>query len=572
MYALMTVACGQPEEGLLGTDEQSVPETGTLSAALMATASYDTTLRVPACSPAAEGCDSGTLVNGRGPVGPELNAPNNLGGSCADGTSGTYHVDESIDRVRLYTTDGSVLAPGKQVTLEVTVWAYSAYSSDYLDLYYTNSVDSPYWSHIATLVPQGAGTQTLRATFTLSGSTSPMQAVRAAFRYGGAAGTCVTGVYNDRDDLAFSVAAPPAPLASRKPRLVAAGSSFSLAVRAYGKVWAWGSNAYGQLGAGIYDTERTTPVQVVGLTAVKAVAAGDNHALALHEDGTVWSWGRNSHGQLGDGTTTDRRTPIQVPGLKGIIAVSAGAFHSLALRNDGTLWAWGHNGYGQLGDGTTTNRFTPVKVKTLAMWSPEFVVAIDAGAYHSMALSSEHTVWNWGHNGGGQLGDGSMIDRPNPTPVTSLLGVHAVSAGRNHSVALLQDGSVYVWGVGQEGQLGNNTWTVFQTSPVKAWLSSVVEIEAGGFHNLARSGDGKVWTWGFNYRGQLGDGTTTNKAIPLTTSTPVGKVLAGGDTHSMLYTATDELVFNWGGNYSGQLGIGSNQDYYWPTAAHVPYY
>jgi alpha-tubulin suppressor-like RCC1 family protein len=553
-------ACG-PGEGGGGVSEE---ELGVTTAKLVATASYDSALRVPRCSSVAEGCDSGSLVNGRGSAGPESNAPNTLGGSCADGTSGAYHVDESIDRIRVYTTDGSQLAPGKQVTIEVTVWAYTSYTSDFLDLYHTNDAETPSWTHVATLTPTGAGLQTLRATYTLTGN-PPLHAVRAAFRYGGAAGECVTGAYNDRDDLAFAVAAPPAPAASRKPRRVAAGNGFSLAVRPDGTVWAWGDNSSGSLGDGT-STHRATPVQVSGLTNVKAVAAGMSHSLALRADGTVWAWGFNQHGQLGDGTTTARYSPVQVPGLTDIIAVSAGHSHSLALRNDGTMWAWGNNSDGQLGDGTTTARYSPVKVKKLAMPMEVPAVAIDAGGYHSLALDASGMVWSWGDNATGQLGDGTFTDRTAPGPVGWLTGVHAISAGSVHSLALRENGSVFAWGNGQEGQLGNNTTTVFQPTHVPVWLQGAVEIEAGFLHNLARTNDGKVWAWGRNSTGQLGDGTTTMRIVPVTIPVPYGQALAGGYDHSMTLT-TDEQVFTWGRNNYGQLGDGTNTDRSTPVRA-----
>ena len=568
--ALGLWACGAEEMGkerAEGTGVLPEEELGVTTAELIATASYDPVLRVPRCSSVAEGCDSGSLVNGRGSVGPESNAPNTLGGSCADGTTGTYHSDESIDRVRIYTTDGSQLAPGKQVTIEVTVWAYSSYTSDFLDLYYTNNAEAPSWTHIATLTPAGAGLQTMRATYTLPAG-PPLHAVRAAFRYGGAAGACVTGAYNDRDDLAFAVAAPPAPPASRKPKRVAAGNKFSLTVRRDGTVWAWGDNRSGELGDGT-TISRTTPVQVSGLTNVTAVAAGMFHSLALRADGTVWAWGFNQHGPLGDGTTIQRHTPVQVPGLTGIIAISAGSSHSLALRNDGTIWAWGNNYDGQLGDGTNTTRYSPVKVTRLGIEVEVPAVAIDAGGHHSMALDAYGTVWTWGDNAAGQLGSGNFTDHNTPGMVGWLTGVHAISAGLLHSLAMRENGSVFAWGNGEEGQLGNNTTTVFQPTHVQVWLQGAVEIEAAFAHNLARTSDGKVWAWGRNDSGQLGDGTTNRRLVPVTIPAPFGQALSGGYLHSMTLT-NDERVFNWGGNSQGQLGIGSTQDQYWPTAAWVP--
>ncbi len=167
------------------------------------TAAYDSTRRAPACATVGSSCDSGpSLLLGRGTKGPEPNQPNTIGATCADGTSGTFHVDESNDRLKVSTVGGGNLAAGQQVRVEATVWAYSSFSSDKLDLYYTANAASPSWTFLATLTPTAAGAQTLSATYTLPAGA--LQAVRAQFRYQGSAGTCSTGGYNDRDDLIFA--------------------------------------------------------------------------------------------------------------------------------------------------------------------------------------------------------------------------------------------------------------------------------------------------------------------------------------------------------------------------------
>ncbi len=167
------------------------------------TATYDATLKAPRCTSVNSVCDSGTLLNGRANLGPELNKPNTIGGTCLDGTSGVYHSDESNDRIRVSTTDGTPLKVGKTVKIEATVWAYSTYTSDKLDLYYAANASSPTWVLIGTLTPTKAGAQTLSATYTLPAGAT--QAVRANFRYGGTAGTCAAGSYTDHDDLIFAV-------------------------------------------------------------------------------------------------------------------------------------------------------------------------------------------------------------------------------------------------------------------------------------------------------------------------------------------------------------------------------
>ncbi len=164
---------------------------------------FDATLRAPACAAVGIGCDSGTLLHGRGNLGPEVNRPNTLHGSCADGASGTFHSDESNDRLKVVSVDGTRLAPGKTVRVEATVWAYATASADKLDLYHAASAASPSWTLLGTLTPPARGAQTLSATFTLPAG--PLQAVRARFRYQGSAASCGTGAYDDHDDLVFAV-------------------------------------------------------------------------------------------------------------------------------------------------------------------------------------------------------------------------------------------------------------------------------------------------------------------------------------------------------------------------------
>ena len=229
---------------------------------------------------------------------------------------------------------------------------------------------------------------------------------------------------------------------------VAAGQRHSLAVKSDGTVWAWGYNRNGQLGDGT-TTDRSTPGPVPNLTDVVSVAASDRHNLALKRDGTLWAWGQNSNGQLGDGTTTPSLTPKQV--LTGVVSVATGYHYSLAVKSDGTLWAWGDNEYGQLGDGTWADSFTPKQVLT-------GVVAVAAGGSHSLALKSDGTLWAWGDNYSGQLGDGTTFPFTRTTPQLVNLpgGVVAMGASPTHSMAVKSDGTLWTWGLGSE-LLGDGT-------------------------------------------------------------------------------------------------------------------
>jgi alpha-tubulin suppressor-like RCC1 family protein len=231
---------------------------------------------------------------------------------------------------------------------------------------------------------------------------------------------------------------------------IAAGFKYSMALKSDGTVWTWGDNEYGQLGDGT-KTARNIPVKVSGLTGVTAIAAGESYCLALKNDGTVRTWGNNSDGQLGDGTKTARTIPVQVSGLTGVTAIAGGDFHSLALRNDGTVRAWGWNILGQLGNGTfTSGSNIPVQVSGL-----NGVTAIAAGNFsHSLALRNDGTMWAWGYNRDGQLGNGSKNDSNIPVQVSELNGVKAIAGGYFYSLALKNDGTVWAFGNNNKGQLG----------------------------------------------------------------------------------------------------------------------
>jgi alpha-tubulin suppressor-like RCC1 family protein len=173
-------------------------------------------------------------------------------------------------------------------------------------------------------------------------------------------------------------------------------------------------------------------VQVQSLANVVALAGGRDHSLAVRSDGTVWSWGWNQYGQVGDGTKGNNKlTPVQVTGLTGVTRVSAGADHSMALTSAGVVWTWGHNNDGQLGDGTVTNRSRPVRVTGVAG-----VVEIGNGRLHSLAIESDGSAWAWGLNSTGQLGDGTTTNRRAPVKIPGISGAFGLGGGVNYSVVL----------------------------------------------------------------------------------------------------------------------------------------
>ncbi|WP_253908854.1 RCC1 domain-containing protein [Corallococcus exiguus] len=338
--------------------------------------------------------------------------------------------------------------------------------------------------------------------------------------------------------------------ASSEARLTP-GALHTLALKQDGTVWAWGYNVYGQIGDGT-TTNRSTPVQVAGLTSVTALASGAYHTLALKQDGTVWAWGHNSYGQLGDGTTTDRIAPVQVAGLTSVAALAGDGHHSLALKQDGTVWAWGYNLFGQLGDGTTTQRRTPIQVPGLTG-----VAALAGGGYHTLALKQDGTVWAWGRNENGQLGDGTTTQRLTPVRVQALTGITALAAGNYHSLALKSDGTVWAWGYNNGGQLGDGTQTQRPTPVQVQALTGVTSLAAGETCSLALKPDGTVWAWGNNGSGQLGDGTAIYRPAPVQVQGLTGVVsVAAGQAHTVALK-TDGTGWAWGSNTIGQLGDGT---------------
>lgn len=333
------------------------------------------------------------------------------------------------------------------------------------------------------------------------------------------------------------------------------------AIRAQaGSVWAWGYNVQGELGDGT-NTQRYLPIQPSGITGMTQVAGGGYHSLALRADGTVWAWGSNDHGQLGDGNNINSNTPVPVTGLADaggnyfhMTQVAGGLYHSLALKSDGTVWAWGDNRYGALGDGTNSSSTTPVQVSGMRN-----IVQVSGGALHSLALRADGTVWAWGNNDYGQLGDGTTSNGYYPVRVSGLTGVTQVAGGSQHALAVKSDGTVWAWGNNIYGQLGDGTKTSSYTPVQVTGLTGVTQV-VGGYHSLALKSDGTVWAWGLNDNGQLGDGTKTTSYTPVQVTGLTGVVQVSAGYKYSLALKSGGTVWAWGLNDNGQLGDGTTAD------------
>ncbi|MCX7917751.1 MAG: hypothetical protein N2589_06480 [bacterium] len=300
---------------------------------------------------------------------------------------------------------------------------------------------------------------------------------------------------------------------------IGAGDIHSIALRKNGVVLTWGGNFSGQLGNLTYN-DSPFPVIVREkngniFNGVIKVAAGWDFSVVLKKDGTVWTWGDNKCGQLGDGSFKNRNYPIPVRNhlgkgyLKDIIDIKAGAFHILALSKDGTVWSWGNNEFGQLGDGSFENKFYPVKVRNLSgRGYLENIVKIECGAFHSLAIDKDGNLYAWGKNWKGQLGDGTYINRNRPIQVLGengdgfLKNVVDVSAGRNHTIALNRKGEIFVWGGNVFGQLGNlilkKIYFPIRVYNGKTLLKNGILISAAGSYCLVLLNDGNIYFWGVN--------------------------------------------------------------------------
>jgi alpha-tubulin suppressor-like RCC1 family protein len=348
-------------------------------------------------------------------------------------------------------------------------------------------------------------------------------------------------------------------------RQVSAGRYHTAAVRWDGTLWTWGYNANGQIGNGT-TIDQPVPFQVG--TGFSSVSAGDLHTVAVKTDGTVWAWGSNYNGQVGNGTLIDQLSPVQVG--TGFAAVAAGGLHTLAIKTDGSLWAWGDSSGGALGIGSKVQpQLCQVQSSEYCSQTPIFVApgfaSIAAGWSHSVALKTNGTLWSWGYNGFGQLGlplDPSPVAYLSPSYVGPGFAAVAASDGW-HSIALAFDGTVWATGWNFHGQLGDGTET--SQSSLQPVGSGVASIAAGPYDTAAVKQDGTLLTWGNNGYGQIGTGSTLpgHQLTPVAVGTGFASVAVGG--FHMVAIKTNGTLWAWGAGGYGQLGTGSTSDQYVPV-------
>lgn len=309
---------------------------------------------------------------------------------------------------------------------------------------------------------------------------------------------------------------------------VTAGKYHNIALKNDGTLWAWGDNSYGQLGDGTTAT-RSIPVQIGEETAWTDVAAGDFHTIAIKNNGTLWAWGQNSSGQLGDGTTTNRTAPVQIGANSSWVSVAAGGAHSIALRSDGTMWTWGSNSYGQIGNGTTNNSSSPVQVGAEADWAD-----ITAGYNFTAAIKQDGTLWAWGNNENSRFGDGTTANASNPVRIGTDTTWKTVAA-KSYEESYTYYGRLYA--LRTDGTL----WRIDSSGAVQIGTDNSWEKLVSGKSGVVAVKNSTLWTNGqtqsVSGTGWL-DGTS-------------------GYKHSVAIK-TDGSLWTWGDNGYSQLGTGSS--------------
>jgi alpha-tubulin suppressor-like RCC1 family protein len=323
-------------------------------------------------------------------------------------------------------------------------------------------------------------------------------------------------------------------------------------------MYSWGCNTSGQLGDGT-TTSKSSPVTVLsgGFTDWCQVSAGSNHTAAVRQNGTLWAWGLGSNGRLGDGTAVDKSSPVSVVGgFTDWCQVSAGSTgaHTAAVRTNGTLWTWGAGTFGRLGDGTTVAKSSPVSViGGFTDWCQ-----VSSGGYQTVAVRTNGTLWSWGCNDTGRLGDGTTIDKSSPVSVIGgFTDWCQVSVGLRHTLAVRQNGTLWSWGYGASGRLGDDT-IVNKCSPVSVvgGFTDWCQVAAGSSHTAAVRTNGTLWTWGCGSNGRLGNGLSGERSSP--TSVVGGFTnwcqVSAGTCHTVALR-TNGTLWSWGRNSDGALGV-----------------
>jgi len=328
------------------------------------------------------------------------------------------------------------------------------------------------------------------------------------------------------------------------------------------ELYAWGSPNSGALGNNTVSGNIVSPVLIGALTDWSEVSVGDYHSLAIKTNGTLWAWGNNSQGRLGDGTSLPRSSPVQLGALTNWSQAAGGGSMTGAVKSDGTLWTWGYGGYGRLGNNSVISQSSPVQIGSGTSWSH-----FSAGANDSFAVSAAGALYAWGRNRHGENAQNdsftvNSVARSSPTQVGALTDWRYVAGGQYHVLAIKTNNTLWMWGrEAISGCLGQNTYSTSRSSPVQVGaLTNWATGSVGVFQTVAVKTDGTLWSWGRGYNGLLGQNNIISRSSPVQVGSLTNWSAVSTRFNHTVAIKTDGTLWSWGVGGSGRLGDGQSNN------------